>query len=70
MMEVKQQAVLEKKEALFEKAKANNTLVKGRVGFEASNAWIDLWNLNEKLKEVKRTNEHASPILADIKRIA
>ena len=59
-----------KKEALFEKAKANNTLVKGRVGFEASNAWIDLWNLNEKLKEIKRTNEHASPILADIKRIA
>ena len=59
-----------KKEALFEKAKANNTLVKGRVGLEASNAWIDLWNLNEKLKEIKRTNEHASPILADIKRIA
>ena len=59
-----------KKEALFEKAKANNTLVKGRVGFEASNAWIDLWNLNEKLKEIESMNEHASPILADIKRIA
>ena len=59
-----------KKEALFGKAKANNTLVKGRVGFEASNAWIDLWNLNEKLKEIESMNEHASPILADIKRIA
>ena len=31
-----------KKEALLEKAKAHKMSVKGRVGFEASNAWIDL----------------------------
>jgi len=59
-----------KKEALFEKATANKRLVKGRIGFEASNAWIDLWNLTEKLKEIERMNEHANPILEDIKRIA
>ena len=58
------------KAALFEKAKANNALVKNKIGFNAASAWIDLWTLNEKLKEINSTIQNANPILADIKRMA
>jgi outer membrane protein TolC len=59
-----------KSAALSEKAKANYDLVKNKIGFKAASAWINLWVLNEKLKEVKQTLESANPILADIKRMA
>jgi len=58
------------KKALFEKAKSNSAMVKNRIGFEAASAWMDLWVLREKLKEINYTIEDANPILADIKRMA
>ena len=58
------------KKALFEKAKSNSAIVKNRIGFEAASAWMDLWVLREKLKEIDYTIEDANPILADIKRMA
>ena len=59
-----------KKNALFEKAKSNKSLVQNRIGFEATSAWIDLWASKEKLNEINITLNEIGPILADIKRMA
>ena len=59
-----------KKTALYEKAKSNKALVKNRIGFEAASAWVDLWVLREKLKEINYTIQDVNPILEDIKRLA
>ena len=59
-----------KQVALLEKSKANADLAKNRIGFKATSAWINLWVLREKLKEVNETLKDVNPILVDIKRMA